>query len=280
LSQHHKTTIIIVRMGSGVTWEKEEDEALSRAWVAASEDAITGTDQKASKFWSRVFEIYVELIPDGKDRTSTACTARWGTINQDVTKFCGLYSQVTSIAKSGWTDDNYLEEARELFKLEGKGRKMGREFLFEGCWRILKDAPKWKGGCGHVRDQQQIAKKCPELLDVRPMGTKAAKDSKLLANAQLVIEQKHVQMLERKVKTQRDEFLFKIFSLNINSEEAKRWFAMKAQEAMEEMEDSSKPSRKKTKTGSLESGSSVEIDISTSRSSSTDDEVSILETGP
>jgi len=30
-------------MGSGVTWEKEEDEALSRAWVAASEDAITGT---------------------------------------------------------------------------------------------------------------------------------------------------------------------------------------------------------------------------------------------
>ena len=55
---------------------------------------------------------------------------------------------------------------------------------------------------------------------------------------------------------------------------------MKAQEAMEEMEDSSKPSRKKPKTGSLESGSSVEIDISTSCSSSTDDEISILETGP
>jgi hypothetical protein len=109
-------------MGSGVTWDKEEDEALSWAWVAASEDAITGTGQKASKFWSRVvFEIYVELIPpaDGKDCTSTVlCTARWGTINQDVTKFCGLYLQGTSITKSGWADDNYLEEARELFKLE------------------------------------------------------------------------------------------------------------------------------------------------------------------
>ena len=54
-------------------------------------------------------------------------------INQDVTKvLCGLYSQVTSIAKSGWTDDNYLEEARELFKLEGKGRKLGREFCSKG----------------------------------------------------------------------------------------------------------------------------------------------------
>jgi hypothetical protein len=72
---HETTIIIIVRMGSVVTWEKKEDKALSQAWVAASEDAISGTGQKASKLWRRVFEIYVELIPDGKDHTSTACTA-------------------------------------------------------------------------------------------------------------------------------------------------------------------------------------------------------------
>ena len=52
-------------MGSGVTWEKEEDEALARSWVAASEDSITGTGQKASKFWGRVFEIYVGLLCPG-----------------------------------------------------------------------------------------------------------------------------------------------------------------------------------------------------------------------
>ena len=99
-------------MGFSVTWEKEKDEALSQAWLAASEDAITGTGQKASKFWSRVFEIYVELIPDGKDLTSMACTFWWGTINQYMTNFCGLHSQITSIAKSGWTDDDCLEESR------------------------------------------------------------------------------------------------------------------------------------------------------------------------
>ena len=55
-------------MGSSVMWAKEEDKALlSRAWVLAarSEDAITATGQKASKFWSRVFEMYVELILPG-----------------------------------------------------------------------------------------------------------------------------------------------------------------------------------------------------------------------
>jgi hypothetical protein len=61
---------------------------------------------------------------------------------------------------------------------------------------------------GYVRDQQQITTKGPELIDVHPMGMKAAKYSKLLANAQLVKEKKHVQMLERKVKTQFDVMNF------------------------------------------------------------------------
>ena len=67
-------------MGSGVMWEKEEDEDKALAWssVAASEDSITGTGQKASKFWGWVFEIYVGLILDGKERMSTACTGRLG----------------------------------------------------------------------------------------------------------------------------------------------------------------------------------------------------------
>ena len=65
-------------MGSGVMWwEKEEDKTLAWSWVAASEDSITGTGQKVSKYWGRVFEIYVGLTPDGMERMSTACTARW-----------------------------------------------------------------------------------------------------------------------------------------------------------------------------------------------------------
>ena len=84
--------------------------------------------------------------------------------------------------------------------------------------------------------------------DLHPMGVKAAKNEQHVANAQLVIEQKHVMMLERKVKTQHDEFLFKIFSMNSESAEAKRWFAMKAQEAMEEIDAViGKPAAKKAK---------------------------------
>jgi len=47
--------------------------------------------------------------------------------------------------------------------------------------------------------------------ELRPMGSKAAKNEKNVANVQLVIEQNHVVMLERKVKTQGDEFLLRNF---------------------------------------------------------------------
>ena len=140
--------------GSGVTGEKEGDEVLVWFWVAAGEDSISGTGQKASKFWGRVFEIYVDLIPDGKDHTSTACTARWGMINQDITKFCGLFAQVASVPKSKWIDDKYIEEAMEIFKLEGKGKRLGKEFIGDGCWHILKESLKWMGGCGYVWDRK------------------------------------------------------------------------------------------------------------------------------
>jgi hypothetical protein len=58
--------------------------------------------------------------------------------------------------------------------------------------------------------------------ELRPMGAKAVKNEKLVANAQLVIEQKHFTMLEIKVKTQRDEFLFNILSMNSESAKAKK----------------------------------------------------------
>ena len=113
-----------------------------------------------------------------------------------------------------------------------------------------------------------------------PVEAKAAKDEKHVANAQLVWKKQHVMtMLERKVKTQCDEFLFKIFSMNGESAEAKRWFAIKAQEAMEEIDAAiGKPVAKKAKQDILESSSSIEVDVSTSPSTSADDDESILET--
>jgi len=77
----------------------------------------------------------------------------------------------------------------ELFKLEVKRKRLGKEIIFDGCWHILKEAPKWKGGCGYVQDHSKL--KLDDLkYELHPLGVKAAKNEKHVANAQLVIEQK------------------------------------------------------------------------------------------
>ena len=110
-----------------------------------------------------------------------------------------------------------------------------------------------------------------------PVEAKAAKDEKHVANAQLVWKKQHVMtMLERKVKTQCDEFLFKIFSMNGESAEAKKVIFHEGTRSNGgyrccDWETSSQ------KEDILEFSSSAEVDVSTSSSASTDDE-SILAT--
>ena len=66
--------------------------------------------------------------------------------------------------------------------------------------------------------------------------------------------------------------------MNSESTEAKRWFAMNAQEAMEEIDAVIGKPAKKAKKGIVDFSSSAEVDVSTSPSASTDDDESILET--
>ena len=157
-------------MGRGSCWTKVHDGALCKAWLAASEDSINGTGQKAKSFWSSVFEVRVNLLcneaPDGEnsatDRTQSSVQSRWGTINREVTKFCGIHAQVKSVAKSGWNDDNYYDEAEKLYVAESKAKSKPTKFAFKVCWEVLKVAPKWTVNCGYIHDPKSASKMSEE----------------------------------------------------------------------------------------------------------------------
>tara|TARA_R110002050_G_scaffold23044_1_gene62512 strand:+ start:919 stop:1050 length:132 start_codon:yes stop_codon:yes gene_type:complete len=38
-------------MARGKSWLEDEDIALTKAWIAVSEDATIGTEQKSGDFW-------------------------------------------------------------------------------------------------------------------------------------------------------------------------------------------------------------------------------------
>ena len=45
-------------MGKGKSYLREEDIALCRAWMRASENPVKGAEQKAEDFWKTVYECY------------------------------------------------------------------------------------------------------------------------------------------------------------------------------------------------------------------------------
>ena len=191
-----KASAIAARKKNGFTPPKrqprfsaEEDVFICRAYINISCDPITGTDQKGTKFWSRVADqvntLYREESDapiDGHRRNSGAILTRYQRhIQPDVFAYNRYHLQVSTPKKSGWTLDDYVREASILWANE-----KGEPFRFPNCIEIMHQMAKYQPGfvckpqegedgeeidgrifndVGHVMGDEMI----------RPMGQKAAK---------------------------------------------------------------------------------------------------------
>jgi hypothetical protein len=71
-------------MPRGPQWHEREDVALTRAFLAITEDPIVGDQQKSDVFWTRVLRRHGEKCP-GTKRTLLGVKSRWKDhINPDV----------------------------------------------------------------------------------------------------------------------------------------------------------------------------------------------------
>ena len=101
-----------------------------------------GNQQKDGVFWERIADHYEDHRPDAP-RPQRSLETKWGLIKHDVSSFCGVYSQVLRLNKSGTSAADTLRHARELYRQKSPKKQ---EFAFEHCWLLLKDHPKWSDG--------------------------------------------------------------------------------------------------------------------------------------
>ncbi|ETV64969.1 hypothetical protein H257_18224 [Aphanomyces astaci] len=101
-----------------------ENELLSKEWVAASDDPIK----------------------EGRpQRMVRALESKFADIKHAVNKFTGCYTQVQDLQASGTNIDDVEDAARALyFKTTTSKTGSGRNFKYMGCWRVLRDKPKWE----------------------------------------------------------------------------------------------------------------------------------------
>ncbi|KAI8546680.1 hypothetical protein RHMOL_Rhmol07G0138500 [Rhododendron molle] len=85
-------------------YSQVEDEALVKAWLHISGDAVVGRDQKSTKLWLRVLESFHQILGRVTERNAQGLQNRWQAISHDVSKFCGYYNKIGRLNPSRWND--------------------------------------------------------------------------------------------------------------------------------------------------------------------------------
>ncbi|KAJ0448338.1 putative No apical meristem-associated domain-containing protein [Helianthus annuus] len=109
-----------------ITWEPEEEYALTRAFIDVSEDP------------NRIRELFFELMGRGEEyRLPDSISGKWTDINKKCTNFQTVYQRLYSGWKSGSSDEDITQEALvEYTQANG-------HFPYMKCWQILRHSPKW-----------------------------------------------------------------------------------------------------------------------------------------
>ncbi|KUF95003.1 Long chain acyl-CoA synthetase 7 [Phytophthora nicotianae] len=219
-------------MGRGRKWETLQDEALVRAYLDLSQNAIQGAEQKAASFWDSILNRFNNATKPKKEevRTAQALRNRWSSISHDVAKFVGCYSVIKARNESGKSADDVMKDTRLLFR-----EQQGSEFSFESCWLILQKCPKFMDGI-RTRGSGSNAGVAGEVEKERPTGRKKAKtdlaaeieDSKKLK--QLVDDNKErnsviFAQMKRKNDLIEEQLTMDLFKTDPNSEESKTFFS-------------------------------------------------------
>lgn len=124
----------------GKDWSDEENMLLARSVVHVSHNPVTGTDQTAKMFWQKTCAQFQGLLPNSK-RSSCSIENRWKKFIQPrVSKFCGYFSTVTALEKSGFKEEDYVRAAITMFE-EIENETFDLRLLWE---YLRKEVPKFE----------------------------------------------------------------------------------------------------------------------------------------
>ena len=111
----------VVKAKWPLNFETVEDIVICRCWRIITNDPKTGTDQTSDAFWERHFEKFTKIMIEehGKKREVIRQQRNFKTlqswwkrcIQKECMLFDSIFWRVKSIEKSGWQEEDYVNEA-------------------------------------------------------------------------------------------------------------------------------------------------------------------------
>ncbi|KAJ9564224.1 hypothetical protein OSB04_000190 [Centaurea solstitialis] len=121
-------------------WSLDEEIALARAWVTISEDSTIGNYRnKVDNFWGAIKADFDKRMHyDFNVRSGDAIPTKAKMLLSTVAKFACIYNNPSNYRRSGETDIDILNRAKDRFHFE-----YHKAFTHEHAWRQVKDSPKF-----------------------------------------------------------------------------------------------------------------------------------------
>ncbi|XP_076935114.1 glutathione S-transferase T2-like [Bidens hawaiensis] len=110
-------------------WPNSDEVLLAQGVISSSVDPIIGNNQTGDAYWSEVEKYYNEsepIIP----RDAHNLQSHWHMFKSKVNRFNELYLQVKSRYRSGCSDDQYIQEAKQLY-INDPSNKTSAAFAYE-----------------------------------------------------------------------------------------------------------------------------------------------------
>jgi hypothetical protein len=161
------------------SWNTEQNLVLISGWIKYGTSSVVGRNQTSEAYWGKITEYCNEHCSFDSPRDVIACRNRFNYMSKLINKWVGAYDTAKRQQASGWSEDDVLAKAQEIYACGKNGK-----FTLKEEWRALRDQPRYGsqvGGSqvgGNVGSGSSGSKRSHEDSvgsSARPMGREAAK---------------------------------------------------------------------------------------------------------
>ncbi|KAG7578909.1 Harbinger transposase-derived protein [Arabidopsis thaliana x Arabidopsis arenosa] len=162
-------------------WTTEQNWVLLSGWIKYGTDSIVGRNQKGDSYWCKIAEYCNEHGSFDTPRDGVSCRNHYNYVNKSLGKWVGAYDNAKRMQQSGWSEDDVLALAHELYSNVGNGN-----FKYIKEWLAIRDQARYgsqvggntgSGSSGSKRAHESDASDATNSVgsSARPMGRDAAK---------------------------------------------------------------------------------------------------------
>ncbi|XP_013585405.1 PREDICTED: uncharacterized protein LOC106294396 [Brassica oleracea var. oleracea] len=124
-------------------WATAQNLVLLSGWIKYGTDSVIGRNQKSDAYWGKITEYCNEHCSFDPPGDLISCRNHFNYVNKILGKWIGAYDNAKRLQQSGWSENDILAKAHELYSGEKNGH-----FNLMSEWLAVHDQPRYGSQVG------------------------------------------------------------------------------------------------------------------------------------